>query len=165
MPEVGEIKRKRDVGFVGNNKLIWHACIDCGKERWVELEHGEPSHLRCRSCGEKANGQNHYRWNGGRFIHIEGYVLIKLQPDSPFYQMTNSRGYVLEHRLIMAKHLKRCLQPIEKIHHRGITHPQDSKENKQDNRLENLGLFANPNDHTTNHWHNGKSHRRRHSYK
>ncbi|GAI51879.1 unnamed protein product, partial [marine sediment metagenome] len=43
---------------------------------------------------------------------------------------------------VMAKQLKRCLLPWEIVHHKGTKHPMGSRENKQDNRDENLELFS-----------------------
>jgi len=82
-------------------------------------------------------------WKGGRIIDEDGYILIK-QNNHPF---CDNKGYIREHRLIMEKHIGRLLKPEERIHHKGIKHPISSIENKQDNRIENLQLFANESEH------------------
>jgi hypothetical protein len=57
-----------------------------------------------------------------------GYIMI-LKPDHPF---ATKRGYVMEHRLVMEKHLGRYLTKDEEPHH--------ENEIKDDNRIENLKL-------------------------
>jgi hypothetical protein len=63
----------------------------------------------------------------------KGYIEVKIDSESPYFSMANCRGNVLEHRLVMAQHLKRCLSDKEIVHHiNGI---------KTDNRIENLQLL------------------------
>lgn len=137
MTQIGEIKRGSELGKAYYNKFIWHACVDCGRERWEEILGGQPRYLRCRRCGDKLRGNqgaNNPRWKGGRFKQRQGYILIRLYPDDLYYSMANSHHYVFEHRLIMAEHLGRSLEQYEKVHHKnGI---------KDDNRYpENLELW------------------------
>ena len=74
--------------------------------------------------------ENTPRWKGGRRQHNPaGYISIRM-PTHPF---KTNEGYVLEHRLIMEKHLGRYLAPIEVVHH--------INKIKDDNRIENLKLF------------------------
>jgi len=131
VPEIGEIKSAREAGKGGKCKYIWHACMDCGKQRWVaDYWSKKPSYTGCcPSCAlRRRNGRSGHgnRWEGGRFKEKSGYVSIWVAPDDFFYPMAH-RGYVLEHRLIVAKTLCRRLLPWEIVHHRlGFT--------KDDNR-------------------------------
>lgn len=82
----------------------------------------------------KEEGAHLAQWKGGRIRRNRGYVWVKLLPDDPFYEMASDRGYVLEHRLVMARHLGRPLRPDEIVHHKnGVT---------DDNRIENLELLT-----------------------
>lgn len=48
------------------------------------------------------NGEHNHNWNGGIYPDSKGYLLC-YKPDHPF---SNSKGYVLEHRLIYEHYLK-----------------------------------------------------------
>src|SRR3990167_4342364 len=142
MPQVGEISKGHQIGKKTNMKCIWHACIDCGEGRWVQLNKERPVHNVCNSCSAKRKvnkgifkGENNPAWKGGKYKDARGYVLVWLKLSNPFYPMAQAKhGYVKEHRLIMAKHLGRCLQRQEVVHHKNGV--------RDDNRLENLQLFA-----------------------
>jgi len=117
MPTLGELKKTK-----GRNKLIWATCTDCGKERWVVCRDNEALYTRCITCANNSKNrnqtkQNNPNWKGGRTLSKKGYVLVLLDKDDPFVSMTNHGGYVLEHRLVMARKLNRCLARSERVHH------------------------------------------------
>jgi transposase-like protein len=79
-------------------------------------------------------GELNLRWKGGVISNLSGYRAVKVQPDDEMACMRFSNGYVLEHRLVMARHLGRPLEPHENVHHiNGV---------RTDNRLENLELWS-----------------------
>lgn len=135
LPELGEVRRGREIGKNSSSsraatQFVWHACQRCGKERWVELKKGEPVSRFCCPCVSrreevreakriKMSGENNPHWKGGRQTN-SGYLMVRVYPDDPFYPMATAEGYVMEHRLVMAEHIGRCLlpSPTEEVHHK-----------------------------------------------
>lgn len=153
MPYTNEIKIVRRPEHAGTILYIYSACEKCGKERWVRAIRGKPKTIHCHSCAAKgriftpetiakisisqkkrfANPENHPAWKGGRWKQ-SGYVFIKVSntSDDFFSPMADRHGYVMEHRLVMAKSICRNLHSWETVHHiNGI---------RDDNRRENLQL-------------------------
>lgn len=148
MVKIGTIKRGRDIGYKSvKQAFIWAKCPECALERWVEVRKIKAISvsIRCGKCANKATGKqqrgkNSPHWKGGR-INALGYIYLWISPDDFFYPMAvvkaPSSGIVAEHRLVMAKHLGRCLHSWEIIHHlNGI---------RNDNRLKNLGIVSSHN--------------------
>lgn len=202
MPNIGEVKRAKDIGYKGSGLVIYEACPQCGKPRW-HRKASHPSTKLCPECGRKQGalsgidnsrewrraselgkslakdsifykdacslcgtalwhrrrdigkrvcnechkklsvhfGKSHGMWDGGRHLRKDGYMEVSLTPGSPYYSMLNKGGRVLEHRLVMAQYLGRCLSPQEVVHH--------INRNRQDNRIENLELLPKQSIHLT----------------
>ncbi len=149
-PQIGEIRDSFQIGKAWKGKYIWHACESCGKTRWIHLIKGKPQNVKCLKCSRsnkgfrqaisaRKTGPNNHNWKGGKCRLAFGYVGIKVFPSDFYFPMANHNHYVPEHRLIIAKHLNRCLLAWEVVHHKnGI---------KNDNRLENLALLRNQGNH------------------
>ena len=128
--------------------MIKKECLICGKEFFVfpyRLRQSVVKYCSSKCYGKaiKKNkllvGNKHPFWKGGKTIHKEGYIQIYI-PNHPF--CVNGK-YVMEHRLIAEKCLRRYLTKIEIIHHiNGIV---------SDNRPENLYLFPSKSKHTSHH--------------
>ena len=71
-------------------------------------------------------------WKGGRYIggNKRRYIMVRCVG----HPKVSKQGYILEHRLIMEKHLGRFLESTEYVHH--------MNGNGHDNRLSNLRLVT-----------------------
>jgi len=80
------------------------------------------------------------RWAGGRKIRKDGYVLVAVE-NHPYPADCKASGtcYVLEHRLVMERHLNRILDPVEVVHHIDF--------NPSNNDISNLRLYASNAEH------------------
>jgi transposase len=118
------------------------------KEEWVisEYESGRSQQsiadeLGCgqaaisiliRSKGVSRRKGRGNQWKGGRTVTNFGYMQIVPEESDKELCTPNTNGYVLEHRLVVARALGRPLTESETVHH--------INGDKLDNRLENLQL-------------------------
>jgi len=84
-------------------------------------------------------GSGNPNWKGGVVKTGNGYLWEHCSKH-PF---ADKRGYVLQHRLVMEKYIKRFLDQKEIVHH--------LNEKRDDNRIENLELLKNLGEHNKLH--------------
>lgn len=118
-------------------------CLTCKQKIIVKNSRAKTFKTCSKKCfGIYKTGHIPYHYKGGKLFH-KGYIYIlcKKHPNG------DRDGYVLEHRLVIEKHIGRFLDSKEIIHHKnGI---------RNDNRIENLELLKSQSEHMKEHWHDG----------
>jgi hypothetical protein len=128
----------------------WLCKCDCGNEKIIRASSLVQKLVQSCGCLQRESrslrrGPKHPmygrtkeqnpNWKGGKYKDQDGYIYVRCT-DHPH---ASNRGYVFEHRLVMEKHLGRYLEPEEVVHH--------IDGNKENNKIENLSLFANNGNH------------------
>jgi ssDNA-binding Zn-finger/Zn-ribbon topoisomerase 1 len=150
--KIGDKAKGRDIGKRRpNDDFEYVQCPECGRTRWAHASGLKTQQCRgrCRECGTRVNrttnrmfkrGTDNVHWKGGRTAKKSGYVVMTVYPEDPLVAMAtlnidDGTYHVLEHRYVMAKHLGRCLERGEVVHH--------INGKRADNRIENLRLYSN----------------------
>lgn len=149
--EVGDIRNGRQLGYADSKRRRYEGCLGCGKKRWVKLEHIKQSYYTgfCVKCARKLRRGTHIKESHRHKVGGD-YIQVTITPDDPLYPMSKKPeggyvGYIFEHRLIMARHLGRCLHPREIVHHKDGNVGNNLIENlelttpKKHNRLHHCG--------------------------
>ena len=138
--------KSREIHSIEQSKALKKNCLVCGKlfkTKLCEIKRGWGKYCSKKCYGiilqdRKTPGDKHFNWNGGKHKTFEGYVMAY----APNHPEAQSGRYVLEHRLVVEKHLGRFLNKNEVVHH--------INEIKDDNRIENLQVLS-PSQHTKLH--------------
>jgi len=93
----------------------------------------------CADCCRSSNVLGHLHDKMPSFSTVKsnssGYVKIKI----PAHPHANSFGWVLEHRWVMEKRMRKFLRPSDVVHH--------INEKRDDNRVENLRVYPDDSTH------------------
>lgn len=130
--------------------VIAVTCPECGEERWVRSISLTRSSSKasadrlpwCRRCGMEKGKERTLKRGDGKRISAHGYVYVFTATLSPkdramvesMLVTSGRRSVILEHRLVMARHLGRPLLQEEQVHHKNG--------DRADNRLANLRLVT-----------------------
>lgn len=90
-----------------------------------------------RGKGRHASSGRHYRWNDGKMLDRQGYVIVRVGKTHP---LADPNGYVREHVLVVVSSESPGASLL--LRHPGefVIHHENG--NRQDNRLDNLTVMT-----------------------
>lgn len=119
-PSIGDLASAKSIGRMGRAIHIWESCPKCRHERWIKRN---ARGTCCQTCMHPPTryGRDNNRWSESKRTVTKSGIRLYLDPYHPYFKMahrcaTNMHA-VLEHRLVMAEHLGRCLESWEVVHH------------------------------------------------
>ena len=119
-PNIGDSVATRSIGKMGRAIRVWEACPKCGHERWVKRNARGTCCQYCMTPPTYYGAENN-RWNETKKTVTKSGIRVYVTPDHPFFPLAHrcaKYGYaILEHRLVMATQLNRCLESWEVVHH------------------------------------------------
>ena len=135
------------MGDRDNRLAVLVTCANCGQDRWVPVHNLDSRKAEgkfftgcCNHCARKLAWREKRRTQPlHRRPTSNGYIKLYL-PDNP---MADKRGEIYEHRFVISEMLGRPLETWETVHHKGTKYPIGSREDKADNREDNLELHPN----------------------
>lgn len=96
MPEIGEIRRGKEIGKSYHHAFIWFACIDCGEPRWITYRKREnkPLFSRCLVCSMNTSEarERNIRIHKGRHFNHSAETKAKLSLTSTGKRNGNWKG-------------------------------------------------------------------------
>lgn len=128
----------------------------CSRRCFLLNRWGDPVALQCRSCGKAINAGNRKRVFCSFDCRVQSQIGKRRETSAiayglggrylawltPLHPFADSKGYVMEHRLVMERYLGRFLEKGEVVHH--------IDENPRNNVIENLRLMTKE-DHDKHH--------------
>lgn len=131
-PKKGDVAQCHVLGYSGYYRLYYVPCVKCGKLHWVR-RNAKKTH--CCRCAPKNTEPRRDRNANARYIsRPDGYVYVFVEKDDPMRVMARRDGWILEHRLVVARKVGRPLKSSEHVHHvNGV---------RDDNRDNNLQLLT-----------------------
>lgn len=125
-----QIYKKPNNLRTNKNKFCSHSC----QLKWVHSNKELSQHYMRNSILPVMYAEQNPAWKGGitMFKKKGNYKNVKyVRCPQEYIQMARKDGYIMEHRLVIAKWIGRCLERIEVVHH--IDH--DPSNNNKNNLL------------------------------
>ena len=138
-PEYLKKQRERKLGKKNPNYKSGNFCDILSRTEGYIKKGWNSKSIGKRFIKGQTSMDKNFKWNGG-INYTYGYIGIK-KLNHPF---CNIKGYIMEHRLVMEKHIGRYLTKKEQIHHIDF--------NRSNNNINNLHLFTNNSEHQKYHY-------------